>query len=71
MKRALTTSQIPTTAKYTAAYPCSLNLATFPVSRIPHLRASIGKRVWLSTTRKKENKTTLYASSARSPGPLR
>jgi hypothetical protein len=67
----LITPQTPTTKKYTTAYLCSLNRTTFSAFRIPHRLASIGRGLWLRTSRRNENKTTLYASSARSPGPLR
>lgn len=55
----LTTHQIPITRKYIAAYPCSPNLAAFLALLIPHLLASIGNRLWLSTGHKNGNSTTL------------
>jgi hypothetical protein len=39
--------------------PCSPNLATFPAFRIPHFLPRAGNSVWLKTSRKKENRTTL------------
>ncbi|KAJ7788593.1 hypothetical protein B0H13DRAFT_1936576 [Mycena leptocephala] len=39
--------------------PAPQNLAALPAFLIPHLLASIGKSLWLSWSRKKENKTTL------------
>jgi hypothetical protein len=38
-------TRYPTTKKYTTAYPCTPNLATFPAFRIPHHLASAGKRL--------------------------
>ncbi|KAJ7853434.1 hypothetical protein B0H13DRAFT_1904066 [Mycena leptocephala] len=38
---------------------------------LPSVSSTSGNSIWLNTSLKNENKTTLDASSARSPGPLR